>query len=275
MKAWAALALAALLIVSSGSFRAPLANETMVGASSTGSISYGGATLVGINASDGARIEVFTISGFYVVIVEANASLAPLTLSVSSFEGAYAPLVRLCSNASPANATLAGVWDGGDYVSLPGLSTIVSYSRSSGCAAAITIDGQDPEFEPLTSFTPSSWVGFVLAGRGWWAEVVVGTLGGSSGAGPSASLPPPTITGPGAGPRGLAGAEALASRDAFSILLLISAASLALAAVAERAKRGGQEGHRGPEGGRASNDLRLRVAGVRGGPCISRVRRDA
>ena len=241
MRAWAALALAALLIVSSGSFRAPLANETMVGASSAGSISYGGATLVGINASDGARIEVFTISGFYVVIVEANASLTPVALSVTSFEGAYAPLVRLCSNAS--NATLAGVWDGGDYVSLPGLSTIVSYSRSSECAAAVTIDGQDPEFEPLTSFTPSSWVGFVLAGRSWWAEVVVGTLEGSSGAGPGTSLPPPTITGSGAGSGGLAGAEALASRDAFSILLLISAASLALAAVAERAKRGGQEGH--------------------------------
>ena len=241
MRAWAALALAALLVVSSGSFRAPLANETLVGASSTGSISYGGATLVGINASDGARVEVFTVSGFYVVVVEANASLAPLSLSVSRFEGAYAPLVRLCANVSLANATLAGVWDGGEYVSLPGLSTIAGYSRSGSCAAVVTIDGQDPEFEPLTSFTPASWVGFVLVGRGWWAEVVVGALASSGGAGPGTSLPPPTITGLGAG-SGSPAAAVSGVRGAFSILLLISAASLALAAVAERAKRGGEEG---------------------------------
>ncbi len=234
-----ALSLVTLLVaglaLSAGGFNYTLTNGTIMVSEGAAYVASSNVILIGLNLSPGPlreSVEQYP-KGLLVALFEqgpVNASIVNVTF-ISSPLGGYAADVELYVNTS--NVTLLGVWQGPQYRpagALPGMSEALVQVNGS----RVEIYGSSPEFQALTYFTSSSWVNFVLGGDGWTINLVAGQLPPARNTTTNTSLPPPAVLVPGR-PSAASIDAVLTEGQALPLLMiLISAASLALAAVAER-----------------------------------------
>jgi len=144
------------------------------------------------------------------------------------FEGGYVASVEVCVNATQA-PNLTGLWEGMNEVQgVPGLSVLIT-SSPAPCGEDLLIQGNSTMFSYLTYFNQYSWTAFELSGGNWTLAVILGEVNNQT---TETTLPSLTI---------LTQQHRLAvGPDVIKYVpLIISAAALALAAVAERANRGG------------------------------------
>jgi len=136
--------------------------------------------------------------------------------------------VEVCVNATQA-PNLTGLWEGMSGVQgVPGLSVLIK-SSPAPCGEDLLIQGNSTMFSYLTYFNQYSWTTFELSGGNWTLAVILGEVSNQT---TETTLPSLTI---------LAQQHRLTmGPDVIRYVpLIISAAALALAAVAERANRGG------------------------------------
>ncbi|NAZ39078.1 MAG: hypothetical protein GU345_03490 [Acidilobus sp.] len=181
------------------------------------------------NATQGKwTFRIYEEGPIVITLASSNVSVGLRKVWYAPFEGGYVASVEVCVNATQA-PNLTGLWEGMSGVQgVPGLSVLIT-SSPAPCGEDLLIQGNNTMFSYLTYFNQYSWTAFELSGGNWTLAVILGEVSNQTTA---TTLPPLTIStqqhrltvGPDVGKY---------------VPLIISAAALALAAVAERANRGG------------------------------------
>jgi len=181
------------------------------------------------NATQGKwAFRIYEEGPIVITLASSNVSVGLRKVWYAPFEGGYVASVEVCVNATQA-PNLTGLWEGMSGVQgVPGLSVLIT-SSPAPCGEDLLIQGNSTMFSYLTYFNQYSWTAFELSGGNWTLAVILGEVNNQT---TETTLPSLTI---------LTQQHRLAvGPDVIKYVpLIISAAALALAAVAERANRGG------------------------------------